>query len=106
MIPRYQRKEMSALWTDQAKWEQWLASLPALGVPSGAEVWSGGILGVMLVLVTGIVIAYVQATYASGLCLMYVGLRHRKDNANLLEWDDEEETEEEEAGHHTDSETA
>lgn len=89
-----------------AKWELWLASLPALGTPSGTEVWSGGILGVMLVLVTGIVISYVQATYASGLCLMYVALRHRKDNANLLEWNDEEEPEDEEAGRHADSETA
>lgn len=25
MIPRYSRKEMAALWTDQAKWERWLA---------------------------------------------------------------------------------
>lgn len=89
-----------------AIWDQWRASLPMLGTPSSAEIWSGGILGAMLVLVTGIVLAYVQATYASGLCLMYVVLRHRKDDANLLEWDDEEETDEEEAGHNTDSETA
>ena len=89
-----------------ANWDQLLANLPALGTMSGAEVWSGGILGVMLVLVTGIVLAYVQATYASGLCLMYVALRHRKDHANLLKWDDEEETDEEESDHNTDSETA
>ena len=86
-----------------AKWDQLLAIFSVLGTPSGAEIWSGGILGAMLVAINGIVISYVQATYASGLCLMYVVLRHRKDNANLLEWDDEIE---EEASHHKDSETA
>ena len=24
MIPRYQRPEMAALWTDDAKWRRWL----------------------------------------------------------------------------------
>ena len=88
------------------KWDDLLASLPAPGIPSGAEVWGGGILGVMLIVITGIVIAYVQATYASGLSLMYLVLRHRKDNENLLARDDDLEVVSEEADDNTDSETA
>lgn len=71
--------------------EQWdalvFANLPAPGTVSGAELWAGRLLGLMLILVTGIVLAYVQAAYASGTSLIYVILRHRKDDENLLEWD-------------------
>ena len=88
------------------KWDDLFASLPVPGTPSGAEVWGGGILGVMLIVITGIVIAYAQATYASGLSLMYVVLRHRKDGENLLARDDDLEVVNEEADNNTDSETA
>ncbi|MDE2954520.1 MAG: hypothetical protein OXR71_08345 [Gemmatimonadota bacterium] len=88
------------------KWDDLFASLPVPGTPSGAEVWGGGILGVMLIVITGIVVAYVQATYASGLSLMYVVLRHRKDDENLLARDDDLEVVSEEASDNTDSETA
>ena len=57
-------------------------------------------------MITGIVFAYVQATYASGLSLMYVVLRHRKDDENLLDRDDDLEVVNEEASDNTDSETA
>lgn len=88
------------------KWDDLFASLPVPGTPSGAEVWGGGILGVMLIVITGIVVAYVQATYASGLSLMYVVLRHRKDDENLLARDDDLGVVSEEADDNTDSETA
>ncbi len=89
-------------------WDRLLASLPAPGTPSGAEMWGGGILGIMLVVITGIVLSYAQATYASGLSLIYVILKYRKDNDNLLARDDEIETEsdEKEADQNTDPETA
>ncbi len=88
------------------KWDDLFASLPVPGTPSRAEVWGGGILGMMLILITGIVVAYAQATYASGLSLMYVVLRHRKDDENLLARDDDLEVVSEEADDNTDSETA
>ncbi len=88
------------------KWDDLLASLPAPGTPAGSEVWGGGILGVMLIVITGIVISYVQATYSSGLGLMYVVLRYHKDGENLVARDDDVEVESEEAGDNTDSETA
>ena len=88
------------------KWDDLFASLPVPGTPSRAEVWGGGILGVMLILITGIVVAYAQATYASGLSLMYVVLRHRKDDENLLARDDDLEVVSEGADDNTNSETA
>ncbi|MDP6037059.1 MAG: hypothetical protein QGG64_00755 [Candidatus Latescibacteria bacterium] len=69
------------------RWDRVLASLPAPATPSGSEIWGGRILGVMLIVITGIVISYAQAAYASGLSLMYVILRHKKDDENLLEWE-------------------
>lgn len=100
-------------------WDRMLAGLPAPGVLSGSEVWSGRILGVMLVVIAGIVISYAQAAYASGLSLIYVVLRQKKDDENLLEWEsdgeietvdtvvEDEETTEKEADNDTaDSETA
>ena len=69
------------------RWDRMLASLPAPGTLSESEIWSGRILGVMLVAITGIAISYAQAIYASGLSLMYVILRKIKDDENLLEWE-------------------
>jgi hypothetical protein len=68
-------------------WDLVLANLPTPGALSGAEVWSGRILGVMLVFITGIVISYGLAAHASGWTLTYVVLRRFKDGENMLEWD-------------------
>lgn len=51
---------------------------------------AGGILAVMLILLTVIFSSYVLSAYASGLSLIYVILRKRKDDENLLEWEDDE----------------
>ena len=42
----------------------------------------------MLILLSGVFLAYVQAAYASGASLIYVILRRKKDDENLLEWED------------------
>lgn len=72
------------------------AFLPAAGSPTGSELLAGGILGVMLLLLTAIFNAYVLSAYASGISLVYVILRKRKDDENLLEWEDDEQEQEEE----------
>ncbi len=64
--------------------------LSRVGAPEGSVVWAGYILAVMIVLLTGVLIAYVQASYASGISLIYVILRKRKDDENLLEWEEED----------------
>ena len=65
------------------------ANLPAAGEPSGTEAWAGRILAIMLILLAGVFISYVQSACASGSSLIYVILRKRKDDENLLEWEDE-----------------
>lgn len=80
---------------------QWLslditAYLPPAGAPSGSEVLAGEILAVMLILLTVIFSSYVMSAYASGLSLVYVILRKRKDDENLLEWEDDEAGDDEE----------
>jgi len=62
---------------------------PASADIAGVQVWAGRILFVMIALVTAILLSYVQASYASGLSMIYVILRKRKDDENLLEWEDE-----------------
>ena len=76
------------------------AFLPPAGAPSGSELLAGGILGVMLILLTVIFSSYVLSAYASGISLIYVILRKRKDDENLLEWEDDgaEEDEDQPAG--------
>ena len=66
------------------------AFLPPAGVPSGAELLAGGIFAVMLILLTVVFGSYALSAYASGLSLIYVILRKRKDDENLLEWEDDE----------------
>ena len=80
---------------------EWLALdvtafLPPAGTPSGSELLAGGILAVMLILLTIIFSSYVMSAYASGLSLIYVILRKRKDDENLLEWEDDEAGDDEE----------
>lgn len=73
---------------------QMLETLPAASADiPGVQVWAGRILFVMLLAVTAILLSYVQAAYASGLSLTYVILRQRKDDENLLEWEDDTLTE-------------
>ena len=69
------------------QWDVILGNLPAPDTVSGAEQWAGRILGLMLVFITGIVIAYGLAAQASGWTLIYVILRRCKDGENMLEWD-------------------
>lgn len=69
--------EMATIWSD----------LPESS-PSGSVVWAGRILGLMLIVLTGILLAYAQAAFASGTSLIYVILRKRKDDENMLEWED------------------
>lgn len=79
---------------DFTNWKPIIEYVPSTGSFSGTEVWSGRILGVMLCLLTVVFISYVHVAYASGLSLIYVILRKRKDNENILEWDDEDSSEE------------
>lgn len=69
------------------QWALVLANLPNPGVVAGAEQWSGRILGLMLVAITGIILAYGFAAHASGWTLVYVVLRRFKDGENMLEWE-------------------
>lgn len=57
---------------------------------SGSIIWSGRILAVMLIILTGVLIAYAQAAFASGTSLIYVILRKKKDDENMLEWEDQD----------------
>lgn len=72
-------------------------AMPELEIPweglSGSTdrasiLWSGRILGVMMIILTGVFLAYVQAAYASGASLIYIVLRQKKDDENMLEWED------------------
>ena len=54
----------------------------------GSVLWAGRILALMLICLTGVLIAYTQAAFASGTCLIYVIMRNRKDGENMLEWED------------------
>ena len=60
------------------------------GSQTGSLLWSGRILAGMLVLLSGVFLAYVQAAYSSGASLIYVILRKKKDDENMLEWEDPE----------------
>ena len=42
----------------------------------------------MLIVLTGVLMAYAQAAFASGTSLIYVILRKKKDDENMLEWED------------------
>ena len=74
---RYVYPEMATVWDD----------LPD-GTQPGSVVWSGRILGVMLIILTGVLFSYAQAAFASGTSLIYVILRRKKDEENMLEWED------------------
>ena len=55
---------------------------------TGSVIWAGRILGLMLILLSGVLFAYAQAAIASGTSLIYVILRKKKDDENMLEWED------------------
>jgi hypothetical protein len=65
-------------------------------VQSGSILWAGRLLAVMLIVVIGFVGSYSFATWSSGQTLIYIALRKKKDDENLLERKDEREEEEEE----------
>ncbi len=73
----YAYPEMTTVWSDLAETQ-----------PGGSVVWSGRILAVMLIVLTGVLMAYAQAAFASGTSLIYVILRKKKDDENMLEWED------------------
>jgi len=70
-------------------WSSLTCCLPAAGDPSGSELWAGRILAIMLLILAAVLLSYGMSTKASGLSLIYVILRKRKDDENLLEWEDE-----------------
>lgn len=72
-----------------SKWDTITCCLPPAVTPSGAEMWAGRILAVMLLLLMGVLLSYGMSAKASGFSLIYVILRKRKDDENLLEWEDE-----------------
>ncbi len=61
---------------------------------SGTMLVSGVIAGIMLILVIFFAFSYSFATYSAGQTLIYLALRKKKDNENLLERKEEEEEEE------------
>jgi len=70
--------------------------LPSLtGEPTGTILWSGRILAIMFLILVGFILSYALTTLASGQTLIYVALRKKKDDENLLEQKDREEQEEE-----------
>jgi hypothetical protein len=69
--------EMRTVWSD----------LPST-FAGGSVLWAGRVLGVMLIGLTGVLAAYTQAAFASGTSLIYVIMRKRKDDENMLEWED------------------
>jgi hypothetical protein len=69
--------EMTTVWTN----------LPEASA-TGSVVWAGRILGLMLIILSGVIFSYAQAAIASGTSLIYVILRLKKDDENMLEWED------------------
>ena len=69
--------EMKTIWSDLAETQ-----------PNASVIWSGRVLGIMLIMLTGVLLSYVQAVFASGTTLIYVILRKKKDDENMLEWED------------------
>ncbi len=69
--------EMTTVWSD----------LPQASA-TGSVVWAGRILGLMLIILSGVLFVYAQAAIASGTSLIYVILRLKKDDENMLEWED------------------
>ena len=64
--------------------------------PTGVLLWSGRILAIMLLTVIGIVYSYSLSVFSSGQAIIYLILRMKKDQDNLLEKEDKEPQEEEE----------
>jgi hypothetical protein len=63
----------------------------------GAESVAAVIMGIFLVVIFGLVVSYGMSTWTAGQTLIYLVLRKRKDDENLLEREDEEEEFEEES---------
>lgn len=65
-------------------------------VDNGSILWAGRLLAIMIIALIGFVASYSFATWSSGQSLIYIALRKKKDDENLLERKDEREEEEEE----------
>ncbi len=62
--------------------------------PTGVLLWSGRILAIMLLTVIGIVYSYSLSVFSSGQAIIYLILKKKKDQDNLLERKDTEPQEE------------
>lgn len=65
-------------------------------VESGSVLWAARLMTLMMLAVMGFVASYGFAVWSSGQTLIYLALRKKKDDENLLERKDEREEEEEE----------
>jgi hypothetical protein len=90
----------AGIWSLWAKgwWTGKLSMLSIYRAPQvefqGAESVATVILGICLVIIFGLVISYGLSTWTAGQTFIYLTLRKRKDDENLLEREDEEEFEE------------
>ncbi len=90
------------LWSLWAKgwWTGKLALVSIYRMPHmelhGAESAAAVILGIFLLIIFGMVLSYGLATWSAGQTIIYLIIRKRKDDENLLEREDEEEGEFEE----------
>ena len=90
------------LWSLWAKgwWTGKLALVSIYRMPHmelhGAESAAAVILGIFLLIIFGMVLSYGLATWSAGQTIIYLIIRKRKDDENLLEREDEEEEEFEE----------
>ena len=100
------------LWSLWARgwWTGKLALISVYRMPHmelhGAESAAAVILGIFLLIIFGMVLSYGLATWSAGQTIIYLIIRKRKDDENLLEREDEEEEEFEEFEEAEEEETA
>jgi len=101
-----------SLWSLWAKgwWTGKLALISVYRMPHmelhGAESAAAVILGIFLLIIFGMVLSYGLATWSAGQTIIYLIIRKRKDDENLLEREDEEEEEFEDFEEAEEEETA
>ncbi len=88
------RMSLWSLW-DKGWWTGKLALISIYRMPRmelhGAESAAVVILGIFLLIIFGLVLSYGMATWSAGQTIIYLIIRKRKDDENLLEREDEEE---------------
>jgi len=93
------RMSLWSLWA-RGWWTGKLALISVYRMPHmelhGAEPAAAVILGIFLLIIFGMVLSYGLATWSAGQTIIYLIIRKRKDDENLLEREDEEEEEFEE----------